>query len=161
MLRRKNKLASEKSENAGYQDVEIGEMSGDQDKVLSIKQIGLVHIKKIADLVTQELTPGFWEKKPMQVSSGVIMIEKYHPDLRIAYCNAMDFLIDLVYPYCTDKDGDFKEFADKHIYTEEMEFILNIDNINVRMMRRRLAFRKMNIMFEKTNYFESGESYSE
>jgi len=72
---------------------------------VTIKEVIIMHIKKISDLTCQELTPSFWSKKPMKMGDGVAMVETYHPDLRVAYITAVDFLQDLLMPK-SDKDFD-------------------------------------------------------
>lgn len=143
------------NENDG---IEIGEMSGEQEQVLSLKQIALTHIKKIGDMVSQELTPGFWEKKPFKVSNGIVMSESYKPDMRIGYCNAVDFLVDIIFPF---SDKDFKDAINEGIYKESQEDYLDITKIDTRVRLRMLAFRGMNLMFERTSFFQSTEIGSE
>jgi hypothetical protein len=77
---------------------------------LSLSQIVLLHVRKMSDLSCQELCESFWESKPIKVGSGVIMSKIYHPDLREAFCNSVDFLFSLVRPNLfKDKSGKFKK----------------------------------------------------
>lgn len=137
--------------------VEIFEATEYKDEVTSIKQIVLSHIKKISNIVCQELTPGYWEKKPMKVGNGLAMAETYQPDLRFAYCNSVAFLVDLIYPL---SDAEFKtavntfwEVEEKENKTEEQIYSL--------LKASKKIFREANIMFERTNFFDSTEGVTE
>ncbi len=77
---------------------------------LSLKEIILRHIRKMSDISCQELTPSYWEERPVKIGAGVSLIKKYHPDLRSAFINAVDFLFSLIQPYMPkDKKGSFKK----------------------------------------------------
>lgn len=141
----------------GFDDVEISDESDDSDEVTSIKQIALLHIKKISNIMIQELTGGYWEKKPVKTGSGIFMAQTYKPDLRAAYCNAVGFLCDIVYP---NADKKFRDIADI-LYKEED----SIKDIKEKIKKFRVLFREINNMFERMNYFDSyigrteGEGY--
>lgn len=141
-------MESNKSKYAVTDDDEMPE------EITSIKQIALQRISKIGDLVSQELTPGFWVKKPTKSSTGVTMQETYKPDLRIAYCNAIGFLADMVYPYSNDT---FKEFMNSIYEKEEKNDVEPGENIKI----HRKIFRNMMIMFEYESFFEGTDSMTE
>ncbi len=123
------------------------------DNGLSIKQIILRHLRKIGDICCQEFTGGWWEKKPIRTSNGVMFSEYYHADVREAYCNAIDFLIDIIYPL-----GD-KALQD---YIDENEKVdAEISDIKEKLKRKKMTFREINQMFERTNFWEGSESYNE
>jgi hypothetical protein len=128
------------------------EESDYQQETLGMKEIVLRHLRKIGDLCCQELTGSYWEKKPMKTQGGIIFTEVYHPDLREAYCNAIDFLIDVLYP---TSDPEFKKYID----TNE-SIITNMD-IKEKLLKKRQTFRVINIMFERTNYFNSVDFVNE
>ncbi|MCK5293668.1 MAG: hypothetical protein KAJ49_03375 [Arcobacteraceae bacterium] len=77
-----------------------------QKEKVTIKEVMIMHIKKISDLSCKEFTPSFWSKKPMKMGDGVAIVETYHPDTRLAYINAVNFLLDLLMPKA---DTKFKE----------------------------------------------------
>ena len=86
---------------------ESDSVSGDS---LSIKEIILRQIRKIGDISCKEFTGGYWQKKPVKIGGGAVFTEVYHEDVREAYCNAVDFLIDIIYPM---SDDDLKEYLKK------------------------------------------------
>lgn len=130
------------------------------EQKFSIKEIILRHIRKISDLCCQEFTGSYWEKKPIKTSSGIIFSEVYHDDKRLAYCNAVDFLIDIVYPM---GDKKLKEYLDKNEgYSEvdEKKF-KEEEDAKERLKNKRRTFRQINLMFERTNFWKGTESYNE
>ena len=85
-------------------EIDISDESEDSPQAaLSINEIILRQIKKIGDICSKELTGGYWQKKPIKVEGGVMFSEEYKEDLRLAYCNSVDFIIDLVYPIGDEK----------------------------------------------------------
>lgn len=133
-------------------DVDIEETTEYGGEVTSIKQIALLHIKQIGKMICQELTPGHWEKKPVKTATGTLILEKYHPDLKIGYCNAVDFLADIVTPW---GDDQFKTFMNEEFYKKEDEIKPNDIKI------RKKVFREMNIMFEREGFFDENIARSE
>jgi hypothetical protein len=139
---------------------EEGEYVGEQK--YSIKEIILRHIRKISDLCCQEFTGSYWEKKPIKTSSGIMFSEVYHDDKREAYCNAVDFLIDVVYPmsdkklkeYLTKYEGYKEEITDDKVEEEKLD-------IKEKIKKKRITFRQINLMFENTNFWKGTESYNE
>lgn len=136
-----------------YADVEISEEGEYGDKTLSIKEIVLRHIKKISDISCKEFTGGYWQKRPVRTPGGIMFVEEYHEDVREAYCNAINFLIDILYP---DSDKDFKGYVDEHETIKE-----NPIKITEKIDKKRETFRQINKMFERTGYFESSGVESE
>jgi hypothetical protein len=122
-----------------------------QKEVNSIKEIILRHIKKIGEICCQEFTGGYWNKKPMRTQGGLIFSQEYHEDKRESYCNAIDFLIDIIYP-CSDKE--LKETIDKE---EKKE----ITEIKEKLKQRRFIFKEINKMFERTNFWQQSDSIEE
>lgn len=127
------------------------------DKEVTLKMIAMLHIKKISDIACQELSPGWWERKPVSVGGGVFMAEKYHPDLREAYCNAVNFLADLCYP---DADGIFqKEYVDieneiADAKRKANEIKMNRDDwLKIQLEYKRKIFQSLIVMFNRANYF--------
>jgi len=132
-------------------------------EALSIKEIILRQIRKIGDLSSREFTGSYWEKKPIKTGNGVMFSEVYHEDLREAYCNAVDFLVDIIYPM-GDKDlkkylQDFEGYVEK--ITKETEFKEEEKDINLRMKLKRQTFRQINIMFEQNDFWKGSMGYNE
>jgi hypothetical protein len=134
---------------------------------VSIKEVIIAHIRKISDLTCQELTPSFWSKKPMKVGDGVAIVETYHPDLRMAYITAVDFLQDLLMPKA---DEQFNKSL--NVLNEEEENLFNEhkssnrsqdDWIWTKLGLRRVLFGQLILLinrvklFEPSIYVEGGE----
>ena len=146
-------------EEIGFSD----EADTGKTEALSIKEIILRQIRKIGDLSTHEFTGSYWEKKPIKTGSGVMFTEVYHEDLREAYCNAVDFLIDLIYPM-GDKElkkylQDFEGYIEK--ITKDTKIEEEEEDIDKRMKLKRQTFRQINIMFESNDFWKGSTNYNE
>ena len=84
-----------------------------QKEKVTIKEVIIMHIKKISDLSCKELVPSFYSKKPVKIGDGVSIIETYNPDGRLAYINAVDFLLDLLMPKADKKFKDALELMNE------------------------------------------------
>lgn len=128
-------------------DIEFSDEGGDYNtKTLSIQEIVLRHLRKISDICCKEFTGGYWQKKPIKTPGGIMFTEEYHEDVRACYCNAVDFLIDVLYP---KGDKDFKKYVDDNE---------NIDDktpIEQKVINKRKTFREISKMLERTNYFQT------
>ena len=82
----------------------------------------------------------------MKVEGGVFFTEIYHPDLREAYCNAVNFLIDVTYPL---SDSIFKKYID------EEESKSDMGDVKEKLKAKRKIFKQINIMFERYDFFRS------
>lgn len=120
-----------------------GDIPTDQ---LNIKEIVLRHVKKISDICCKEFTGGYWTKKPINTAGGVLFIETYNEDVRESYCNAIDFLIDMLYPM---SDSILKEYIDEH---EDVDKDWKED-IKSKLKQKRKTFKQINIMFERINFW--------
>ena len=135
---------------------EVDEYNAGQS--LSINEIILRHVRKISDLSCREFTGGFWEKKPVRTANGVMFSEYWHDDIREAYCNAVDFLIDIVYP---KGDKKLKEYLkDFENYKEDIEKKDDDESekldVDKKIKLKRQTFRQINLMFERTNFWATG-----
>lgn len=134
---------------------------------VSIKEVIIAHIRKISDLTCQELTPSFWSRKPMKVGDGVAMVETYHPDLRMAYITAVDFLQDLLMPRADDqfnKSLDVLNEEEENLFTEHKSISRSQDDwIWTKLGLRRVLFGQLILLinrvklFEPSIYIEGGE----
>lgn len=128
-------------------DFSIQEEGDFGNKVPSLKEIALIHIRKISDICCNEFTPGRWEEKPIKVGGGIAITKKYVPDQRAVFCNAVDFLLWLVYPYA---DETFKE----KYKLKEHKSDLTDKNWEEKLEKRQKIFIDLMIMFENTNFFD-------
>jgi hypothetical protein len=132
-----------------FKDMEISDDEGEmQATQLNLKEIILRHIKKISDICCKEFTGGYWEKKPIKTGTGILFTEQYHDDVREAYCNAVDFLIDVLYPLA---DDDFR----KYIKTNEDVDKDSTLEIKEKLKLKRKIFKEINIMFDRVGLFGS------
>ena len=130
-----------------------------QKEKVTIKEVIILHIKKISDLSTKELTPSFWSKRPMKMGDGVAIVETYHPDTRMAYCNAVDFLLDLMMPKA---DKKFKD-ALKIIEDEENEKFeehkkdgkKQTDWVWTKLELRRTLFGQLILLIDRIKLFDA------
>lgn len=166
------------------------EVSDDSEDIkgdsLSIKEIILRQIRKIGDLSCKEFTGGYWQKKPVKTGSGIVFTEVYHEDRREAYCNAVDFLIDIIYPM---SDDDLKEYLkkfegfedkitkekeedgkDKHkpvekkeeeVTKDESKEVSDKEKIKLKLKLKRQTFRQINIMFDSNDFWKGIMGYNE
>lgn len=134
-----------------FGDFSINEEDGFNSETASLKVIILFHIKKISGLMCSELTKGYWEERPVKVGGGVSIMRTYKLDTREAFCNAVDFLTWLVYP---QSDDDFKKKVTLEALEQEKE-------ITDKIKDRRKVFSEINLMFERTAYFDSKSGYTE
>ena len=119
--------------------------------VPSIKEIALLHIRKISAISCLEFTRGYWDEKPIKVGSGIAVMKTYHPDQRAVFCNSVDFLLWIVFPYGdTDFKGKFKTFSDE-----------NNPDWEARLKKSKEIFREISLMFERTNFFDSQSGRTE
>lgn len=110
----------------------------------SIKELALLHLRKISGLCCHEFTAGYWEEKPLKVGGGIAIMRTYHEDTRAAFCNAVDFLLWLV---CPMADKDFKE--------KYSEWKGEGKEWGEKIEERKQVFRKINEMFASMKFFDS------
>lgn len=125
-------------------DFSVQEEGDFNQGVPTLKEIALIHIRKISAICCNEFTKGYWEEKPVKVGSGIAIMKKYNPDMRAVFCNAVDFLLWIVWPFA---DEDFKK--------EHGEF--NDDNKEEweeKLKKSKKLFRDINLMFERLNFFD-------
>lgn len=83
--------------------------------------------------------------------------EVYHEDVRQAYCNAVDFLVDVVY---AKGDEDLKKYLKNYegfkesIESKEDLEIKSEDDIKKKLNLKRQTFRQINLMFERLNFWK-------
>jgi hypothetical protein len=127
-------------------DVEFSDDGDYQQQQLNIKEIILRHLRKIGDICCKEFTGGYWSKKPVNTAGGILFIEQYHEDVRESYCNAVDFLADMIYPlsdeelqtYLSDNEDIDKDWG---------------EDIKGKLKHKRKTFKQINIMFERINFW--------
>ncbi len=156
---------------------------------LSIKGIILRQIRKIGDISCKEFTGGYWQKKPIKTGSGIVFTKVYHEDVREAYCNAVDFLIDIIYPMGDEdlkeylkefegfedkitKEKEKKEVHDKEekevdhkeqkeVDHKEQKEVDHKEKIKLKLKLKRQTFRQINIMFESNEFWKGIMGYNE
>ena len=146
------------------EDIEFKDENEFGEKKVTFKELVLRHIRKISDICCKEFTEGYWEKKPVQTSGGIMFMEVYHEDMRQAYCNAIDFLIDLIYPKSDKILKDYlKNFEGyKEQIKEEKDLLFNEEeDIEKKLKRKRVTFQQINLMFERVNFWSSSDEYVE
>lgn len=118
--------------------------------VPSLKEVALLHIKRISNICCMEFTKGYWEEKPLKVGGGVAITRTYHPDQRAVFCNAVDFLLWIVIPM-----GD-KVFIEKYTKWEGKG-----ETWEEKIEDRKKVFRDINIMFARCKFFDNMSGVTE
>lgn len=144
-------------ESMGIDAIEDDYMA--KDGVGTKEELILRHIKKISDLTVQELTSSYWIRKPISTQGGIMMSEIYSPDKREAYCNAIDFLSDMIMPYA---DDPLKKFY-KDLMEGEEELFEDIKEkgksqsewIMIKLKLRRMLFQEINQFFQRDDFFKA------
>jgi len=150
-------------------NVEIGQHDfGFSKEQYSIKEIILRHLRKISDIACEELQKSYWQKKPIKVGDSVAIMEVYHPDTRLSYIGAIDFLLDMI--RCKipeDSAGNFENFLQTYDEDENRLFEeckgefsdkteLKNEWIEIKLERRRKLFGEIMLMLDRIDYFEGG-----
>ena len=128
-----------------FENMEFSDDGDYQQQQLNIKEIILRHIRKISDICCKEFTGGYWERKPIKTAGGILFTEQYHEDVREAYCNAVDFLVDMLFPL-----GD--DVLKKYLNDNESIDTDWTDKIKEKLNRKRQTFKEINIMFDRINF---------
>lgn len=139
-----------------FGDFTINEEDAFNAETAGIKEIVLLHIKKIGGICCNEFTKGYWEERPVKVGGGVAIMRTYKPDQREAFSNAVDFLSWITYPGSDDK---FKE-----LFTEGKKFYKLIEGkekIEEKVKQRQQLFIEINLMFERISFFDGKSGYTE
>lgn len=124
---------------------EIQEDTDFSQGIPSLKEITLLHIRKISAICCNELSKGYWQERPIKVGGGITIMKTYHPDQRAIFCNSVDFLLWIVLPTA---DETFKTKY-KDLKSD------NSDQWEGKLDERKEIFKEINLMFERTNYFDS------
>ena len=131
----------------------VQEEGGFSQGVPSLKEIALIHIRKISDICCNEFTKGYWEEKPVKVGGGIAITKKYNPDQRAVFCNAVDFLLWLIYP---TSDKDFKDKYNLEEYKKEAT-----TEWEAKIEERKKIFIDIMLMFNRINYFDAQQGQTE
>lgn len=136
-----------------------------QKEKVTIKEVIILHIKKISDISCKELTPSFFSKKPIKIGDGVAIVETYHPDTRLAYSNAVDFLLDLMMPKA---DKTFKEALNLMNDTEAEQFKEHKENkgtqndwVWTKLSLRRTLFGQLILLIDRIRLFDASPVMSD
>lgn len=133
--------------------VELGEDVEGLNAIASIKEVALMHIKKISEICCQEFRPGYWEEKPIKMAGGISMTKVYHPDSREMFINAVRFLGWLIGAYADDKSDFGKLINDNKKFFTEYE--TNQKNLDERMSLCFTIFKEMNKFFKMEDFFDA------
>lgn len=162
--------------------LDANEYQGSSFEKISFKEIVLNHVRKIGTLSSVEFRGGYWEER--SISTGVQNKETkiYIPDTREEYSNAIEFLLDLVYPHLDDKtlqkietleeeeQSLVKRYSIKYISNREDKNPQEAETwytwkggdagrISYRDTRRKLMrklFRVLTVFLKKVDYFNAG-----
>lgn len=127
---------------------------------ITFRDIVLLHLKKISTYAGVEWCGGYWNERIKPVGNGVISEKYYVPDTREVYCNAVDYLADILYPHFDEKMTKAEEELNKKLdklykdYSGEKSF----DKQNYRQDKtkiKRKLFRELCSFLRRKTYFDS------
>lgn len=135
------------------EDFSVQEEGEFNQAVPSLKEICLIHIRKISEICCSEFTKGYWEEKPIKIGGGIAITKTYKVDQRAVFCNAVDFLLWIVFPMADSTFKDkYKEFKDVEADKQEWDKKLEV---------RKEIFKEINLMFERKNFFDTQQGKTE
>lgn len=137
-------------ENNVFDGFSVQEEDDFTQGIPSLKEIALLHIRRISSICCGELTKGYWQDRPVKVGGGIAIMKTYHPDQRAAFCNAVDFLLWIVLP---NADTTFKE--------KYKDITDDTDDWEKKLKKRQEIFKEINLMFDRINYFDSMQGQTE
>lgn len=146
----------------------------------SFRAVIMDYIRVIGKLSKVEFRGGYWITKNKTLPGGVLLEEKvYVPDTREEYCNAIDWLHDMLMPYFDDKEkGGTKEMKsaaltinrklekirEEYLSETEEEEILNEDEGKIdkalevykfkKLRLHRELFQEISKFLKENNYFD-------
>jgi hypothetical protein len=146
--------------------VTIGEENFSWNKEsATIKDVVLRHIRHLSDISCQELTAGYEDRKVQKVGESFIVLTTYHPDLREAYINGVDFLLTLVI-HCgpQDTEGDFPTILKKIEDNEDEEYkkareqnYTKTEWIDVKLVIKKNLLREIMLMLDRIQFFSGSD----
>lgn len=119
---------------------------------LTFKQIVLDFLKKMGSLASVEFRGGYWINKFHKVEGTQFMAEEknYIPDSREVYCNAVEFLQDILYPHFDEKMLKGSDTIESEINALDC----NGDDYPKQKLRLcRKLFREISCFLKRENYF--------
>lgn len=132
------------------EDFSVQEEGEFNQAVPSLKEICLIHIRKISEICCSEFTKGYWEEKPIKIGGGIAITRTYKTDQRAVFCNAVDFLLWIVFPMADSTFKDkYKEVKDDKTDWEE------------KLKERKEIFKEINLMFERKSFFDTQQGKTE
>lgn len=137
---------------------------GSGDRVLSFKEIIILHIRKIGNLASVELMGGYWEERIIKGTNETIKL--YVPDTREMYSHAIWFLHDTLYPHFDEEMlnasenyvGLMKELEDRYIIDTQFENVTDRAKFRERKVKySRILFKEICCFLFRKRYLDVGE----
>lgn len=129
-----------------------GETEFPTNQGATIKDIIFQHLGKISTISTKEFKEGYWSEKPVATAGGFYVAKTYHEDMRHAYCNAVDFLNDMIFPKCKpEESADLITIEAEYPPKEDSKY----DPIDLKVQNRRKIFRRISQILKRDNYLEA------
>lgn len=156
----------------------------------SFRAILMDYVRVIGKLSKVEFRGGYWMTKTKTLPGGVILEENiYIPDTREEYCNAIDWLHDILLPYFDDDDLEgskemkssalevnhkLDKIRDTFLEESQQDEILDSDSYEDKKSKtslevykfkklklHRIMFQEINKFLKKNNYFDDIAGYEE
>lgn len=154
-------------EEGDVQFIDAEQYTGKADEKLTFRMIVLEHLRRIGKLASVEFRGGYYETREVINPSFTNYIKTYVPDTREQYCNAVDYLADILAPYFDGQikqeeqkleDAKNKAFDDALIDPAKPATKDNFDKQYYRDEKlniKRKLFRGLNLFLERVKYLES------
>jgi len=144
---------SEEQSDAVFEDGE-NYSSGFNKQEISFRSIPMETLKSIRSFASVEMRGGYDTEKLV----GNVVIDTYVPDSRQVYCNAIDYLADVLFPHFDqemfkaeqDIDGEIKKLEEKAKQDK------SIDLPTGKVLLKRKLFRHLTSFLFRKKYFEAG-----
>jgi len=146
--------------------VTVGEENFSWNKeAATLKEVTISHIRKLSEISCQELTAGYFDEKPIRVGEGFSVIRTYHPDLREAYINGVDFLLILVrHCIAQDTEGNFTEILNKLEAAENKDFDTattegwsKSDWVLTKLNHKKTLMKEIMLMLDRIQFFSASD----
>lgn len=144
---------NEPQTDAVFEDGETYGSSLNKQEV-SFRSIPMETLKSVRSLASVEMRGGYDTERVV----GNVVVETYIPDSREIYCNAIDYLSDILFPHFDQQM--FKAEQDIDAEIKKLEERSSKDNkVDVRagkVLLKRKLFRHLNSFLFRKNYFVAG-----
>lgn len=125
---------------------------------ISYRDIVLNHLKVIGKLASVEFRGGYKENSKSSVGGQLMVTEKYVPDTRQIFINAVDYLADLLFPHFDEDMSIIEQEINKKI--ENFQDNNSQNYLDKVLIEKKKLFRQLSAFLFRTNYLAK-DNYEE